>query len=167
MTDNDTTDGEPMRDTTTTEERSMTVNRVIEASPERVYEAFVDPDELAAWLPPTGFSAEVHHLEPEEGGMFRITFTGNTEEFADYGHSFHGTYHELVPGERIMYTEEFESDDPGMAGEMTTTVTFEAVPDGTAVTVRQDGLPESIPVEGSNEGWNDSLDTLADIVEAA
>ena len=154
-----------MTDTEKDEGRSMTTSRVIEAPPERVYEAFLDPDQLAQWLPPTGFSAEVHHLEPEEGGTFRITFTGETEEFADFGHTFGGTYRELVPGERIVHTDAFETDDPAMAGEMTVTVTFEAVPDGTEVTVRQEGIPESIPPEDANAGWNDSLGNLAGLVE--
>ena len=127
MTDDVNEGEEPTIDTTTDGARSMTASRVIEASPERVYESFLDPDELAQWLPPIGFSAEVHELEPEEGGTFRITFTGETEEFADYGHSFGGTYLELSPGERIVYTDEFEIDDPNMAGEMTNTITFEAV----------------------------------------
>ncbi len=154
-------DGDPIE----AEERSMTTSRVIEASPERVYEVFLDPDELAQWLPPTGFSAEVHHPEPEEGGTFRATFTGETEKFADYGHSFGGTYKELSPGEQIVYTESFETDEPSMAGEMTVTATFEEVPDGTEITVRQEGIPEAIPPSDANEGWNDSLENLAELVE--
>nr|WP_255681684.1 SRPBCC domain-containing protein [Natrinema sp. SYSU A 869] len=145
----------------------MTVSRVIEASPERIYEAFLDPDELAQWLPPTGFSAEVHKLEPEEGGTFRATFTAETEEFADYGSTFGGTYLELVPGERIVYTESFETNEPSMVGEMTVTVAFEEVSDGTEVTVRQEGIPEAIPPSDANEGWNNSLENLADVVEEA
>lgn len=164
MTD-DSNGGEPVEASESDDEQSITVTRVIEASPERVYEAFLDPDQLAQWLPPTGFSAEVHHLEPEEGGTFRITFTGETEEFADYEHSFGGTYHELVPGERIVHTDAFETDDPSMAGEMTVTVTFETVPEGTKVTVRQEGIPEAIPPEDSQAGWTDSLGNLAGLVE--
>jgi uncharacterized protein YndB with AHSA1/START domain len=149
------------------EGRSVTVSRVIEAPPERVYQAFVDPDELAQWLPPTGFSAEVHHLEPEVGGTYRMTFTGETDELADYGSTFGGTYLELVPGERIVYTDEFETSDPEMASEMTVTVTFEAVPEGTEVTARQEGIPEAIPPSDTNDGWNDSLSNLAELVEGA
>lgn len=148
-----------------TGERSLTVSRVIEASPERVYDAFIDPDELAQWLPPTGFSAEVHHLEPEVGGTYRMTFTGETEELAEYGSTFGGTYHELVPGERIVYTDEFETDDPEMAGEMTVRVTFEAVPEGTEVTVHHVGFPEATSPSDANEGWTDSLSNLAALVE--
>ncbi|ELZ05272.1 SRPBCC family protein [Natrialba asiatica] len=154
-------------DPTEADERSMTASRVVEASPERVYEAFLDPDELARWLPPTGFSAEVHHLEAEEGGTFRATFTGETEEFADYGHSFGGTYQELVRGERILYTESFETDDPAMAGEMTVTVTFETVSEGTEITVRHEGFPEATSPSDANEGWTDSLGNLAAVVEEA
>lgn len=157
---------EPMTGTPD-EERSMTVNHVIEASPERVYEAFVDPDELAAWLPPEGFSGEIHEFHATEGGTFRMSFNADSEELEPYASTFHGTYEELVPGERIVYTEAFESDDPGMAGDMTTTVTFEQAPSGTEVTVRQAGIPEAIPPENANEGWTDSLENLADIVEGA
>jgi uncharacterized protein YndB with AHSA1/START domain len=163
----ETNDTEPVADTAASEERSMTASRVIEAPPKRVYDAFLDPDELAQWLPPTGFSAEVHELEPEVGGTFRMTFTGETEEFAEYGHSFGGTYRELVPGERIVHTDAFETDDPAMAGEMTVTVSFESVTDGTEVTVRQEGIPEAIPPSDANEGWTDSLESLAGLVGEA
>lgn len=162
MTNDDTEHGE-----STTDERSITVSHVIEAPPERVYDAFIDPDELAAWLPPEGFSAEVHEFDAVEGGTFRMSFTADVEELEQYAHTFHGTYDKLIPGERIVYTEEFESDDPEMAGEMTTTVTFEEVSDGTEVTVRQAGIPEAIPPEDANAGWNDSLGNLADVVEGA
>ena len=147
--------------------RRITVSHVIEAPPERIYEAFLDPDQLAEWLPPTGFSAEVHHLEPEVGGTFRITFTAETVDFEPREHSFHGTYQELVPGERIVYTEEFEMDDPAMAGETTVTVTLAAVEDGTEVTVHQMGIPEAIPPEDANAGWTDSLANLAGLAEAS
>ena len=150
----------------TSDERSITASRVIEASPERIYDAYLNPDELAQWLPPTGFSAEVHHLEPEVGGTFRITFTGNTEEFAEYNHTFGGTYQELERGKRIVHTDTFESDDPSMAGEMTVTITLEEVPSGTNVTVHQAGIPKAIPPSDANEGWNDSLGNLAAVVEA-
>lgn len=166
MTTNGDSDDGQQRDTQT-DERIMTVSRVIKAPPERVYEAFLDPDELAQWLPPTGFSAEVHQLEPEKGGTFRMTFTEETEELAEYGSTFGGTYQELVPGKRIVHTDAFETDDPAMAGEMTVTITFEAVPEGTEVTVRQEGIPEAIPPEDSHAGWTDSLGQLAGLVEEA
>ena len=154
-----------MTDRETNETRRITVSRVIDSTPERGYEAFLDPVDLAAWLPPTGFSAEVHHLEPEVGGTFRITFTGETDELADYGHSFGGTYLELVPGERIVHTDAFETDDPAMAGKMTVTVTFEAVEGGTEVTVHQENVPEVVSREDATAGWNDSLANLAAVVE--
>ncbi|SEP10243.1 Uncharacterized conserved protein YndB, AHSA1/START domain [Halogranum amylolyticum] len=159
------TDDDGQQTDTRAGERTMTVSRIIEAPPKRVYEAFLNPDELIQWLPPTGFSAEVHHLEPEEGGTFRMTFTGETEEFAEYGSTFGGTYLELVPSERIVHTDTFETDDPAMAGEMTVTVTFEEVPSGTEITVRQEGIPEAIPPEDSHAGWTDSLEQLAVLVE--
>lgn len=162
---NDNSGSEPTTNSEQNDSRSITVSRVIEASPKRVYEAFLDPDELAQWLPPTGFSAEVHHLEPEEGGTYRATFTGETEELAEYGSTFGGTYLELVSGERIVYTDEFETEDPEMASEMTVTVTFEEVPDGTEITVRQEGIPEAIPPSDASDGWNDSLGNLAKLVE--
>ncbi|WP_227380101.1 SRPBCC family protein [Haladaptatus halobius] len=167
MIDNADNQSKSMDETTTNEDRSITVTRVIEAPPNRVYEAFVNPDELATWLPPEGFSAEIHEFDATEGGTFRMSFNADIEELESYAHTFHGTYEELSPGERIVYTEEFESDDPGMAGEMTTTVTFEDVPDGTEVTARQAGIPEAISPEDANEGWNDSLENLADIVQEA
>ena len=163
----DTVNGDSnLRDAPPTEGRSMTASRVIAATPRRIYDAFLDPEELAAWLPPTGFSAEVHHLEPEVGGTFHITFTGETEALAEYGHTFGGTYRELVPGELIVHTDEFETDDPNMAGEMTVTITFEAVSGGTEVTVRQEEIPEAIPPSDANEGWNESLSNLASVVES-
>lgn len=148
------------------DDRSMTASRVINAAPERLYDAYLNPDELAQWLPPTGFSAEVHHLDPEVGGSFRITFTGETEEFRDYKHSFGGTYLELDRGKRIVHTDTFETDDPSMAGEMTVTVTFNKVSDGTEVTVQQENIPTAIPPSDANAGWNDSLSKLATVVEA-
>ncbi|KYH24759.1 hypothetical protein HAPAU_31360 [Halalkalicoccus paucihalophilus] len=165
MTDTTDKESKSMDETTTNEDRSITVTRVIEAHPNRVYKAFVDPDELAAWLPPEGFSAEVHEFDASEGGTFRMSFNAEIEELESYASTFHGTYQELSPGERIVYTEEFETDDPGMAGEMTTTVTFEEVPDGTEVIARQAGIPENIPPQDANEGWNDSLGNLAELVE--
>lgn len=148
----------------TTEDRSMTASRVIEAAPERVYDAFLDPDELAQWLPPTGFTADVHRLDPHVGGGFRITFTAATDDPESYAHTFHGTYQELERGERIVHTDEFELDGPEWQGEMTVTVTFEEVPQGTEVTVHQENIPEAVPPSDANAGWNDSLESLADLV---
>jgi uncharacterized protein YndB with AHSA1/START domain len=148
----------------TNDERSVTVTRVIEAPSERVYDAFLDPDELSEWLPPDGFSAEVHEFDATEGGTFRMSFNADVEELEPYASTFYGTYEELTPGERIVYVEAFETEDPGMAGEMTTTVTFEEVSDGTEVTVRQAGIPEAIPAEDAREGWNNSLDNLTALI---
>ncbi|MFC7192085.1 SRPBCC domain-containing protein [Halocatena marina] len=167
MTDTTDTRRKSMDEDTANDDRSITVTRVIEAPPSRVYEAFVDPDELATWLPPEGFSAEVHEFDATEGETFRMSFNADTEALESYASTFHGTYQELSPGERIVYTEEFESDDPGMAGEMTTTITFEAVPDGTKVTAQQTGIPVNIPPENASEGWDDSLGNLAELVEGA
>ncbi|MEY7852210.1 SRPBCC domain-containing protein [Natrarchaeobius sp. A-rgal3] len=158
-------DGSTM-DAPSNDARTVTVSRFLEAPPERVYDAFLDPAELAAWYPPTGYTGEVHHLEPEGGGTYRMTFYGDTEERADFEQTFGGTYRELSRGERIVYTDEFESDDPEMAGEMTVTVTFEAVDGGTEITVRQENIPEAIPPADANAGWNDSLESLADLVTA-
>lgn len=165
MTDN-TNDGKLAADTAT-DAQSITVSRVIEAPPKRVYDAFLDPDDLAAWLPPSGFVAEVHELDPTVGGSFRITFAAETEELEPYSHTFGGEYLELVPGERIVNTDAFETDDPEMAGEMTVTVSLEAVRDGTEVTIEQAGIPEAIPGDDAAAGWTDSLGNLAGLVEEA
>lgn len=101
------------------------------------------------------------------GGTYRITFTGETEEFADYGHSFGGTYEELEPGERIVQTDSFETDEPAIATEMTVTVTFKEMSRGTEVTIHQEGIPEAIPPDDANAGWVDSLDNLGELVEEA
>lgn len=162
----DTNDGKLTADTAI-DAQSITVSRVIEAPPERVYDAFLDPDDLAAWLPPSGFGAEVHEFDPTVGGSFRITFTAETDELEPYSHTFGGEYLELVPGERIVNTDAFETDDPEMAGEMTVTVTLEAVRDGTEVTIEQTGIPEAIPTDDAMAGWTDSLGNLAELVEEA
>lgn len=167
MTDNVNDVAGTTTDATTNEGQRVTVSRVIEAPPDRVYAAYLDPDELAEWLPPTGFSGEVHELDPVEGGGFRMSFIAETEELEPHAHSFHGTYLELTPGEKIVHTDEFESEDPSMAGEMTVTVTFEADPDGTRVTVHQEGIPVDIPAEDAKAGWTDSLGNLARVIEHA
>ncbi len=161
MTDHDTeesTDSEP--DAT----RSLTTSRVIDAPPQRVYEAFVDPDELGQWMHPPGATCQVHHLEPEEGGTYRITMRGETPDGSEYSHTYGGTFEELVPGERIVQTE-VPDDDAGMPGEMTVTITFEEVPDGTAVTVRLE-IPAAVPDEAIG-GWEAALGNLAARMEGA
>lgn len=155
MTTIDTSDG---TDSETTGTLELTVNRVIGASPERVYRAFVDPDELTEWMHPPGFSAEVHHLEPEEGGSYRISMTGDAEGTEGHGHAYSGTFEELVPGERIVQTESPDGDGGGMAGDMTVTITFDDVPEGTEVTVRLE-IPATWPDEAIG-GWEAALGNL-------
>jgi len=139
---------------------TVRLHRVIAAKPEKVYRAFLEPDAVASWLPPYGFLCTVHELEAEVGGTFRMSFrnftTGN-------GHSFGGEYMELVPGERLVYTDRF--DDPNLPGEMTVTVELKAVSVGTEMTVVQDGVPDVIPLEACYLGWQDSLRKLAKLVE--
>lgn len=139
---------------------SVRLHRVLRAPPERVYRAFLTADALARWLPPYGFLASVQHLEARVGGTFRMTFTnfgtGN-------GHSFGGTYLELVPNERIRYNDRF--DDPNLPGEMQVTVTLRAVSCGTELEVLQDGIPAVIPTEMCYLGWQESLLQLAQLVE--
>lgn len=157
MTDDTTSTTE---DSEPTETRELTVSRVIEAPPERVYEAFVDPDELAEWMHPPGFSAEVHHLDPEEGGTYRISMQGESGEMADHSHSYTGVFEELVPGERIVQTESPEGEAGGMDGEMTVTISFDEVEDGTAVHVLLE-VPAPWPDEAIG-GWEAALGNLAD-----
>lgn len=163
MKDNVNGERESMTGTTTDGERSITVKRVIEASPERVYEAFLDPDDLVVWEPPEGFSAEVLELEPEEGGTFRIANNAQAEGLHSF--TFCGTYQELKPGEKIVYTDESVVESTGEGEVGTGTVTFEAVPDGTEVTLQVDGIPEYVPLEKASKRWNDSLGKLEGQVE--
>ena len=139
---------------------TVRLHRVLRARPDRVYRAFLEPGAMAKWLPPYGFTCTVHHLEAKVGGTYRASFTtfgsGAT-------HSFGGQYRELVPNERIVYTDRFE--DPNLPGEMLTTVTLKAVSCGTDITVVQEGLPEAIPVEMCYLGWQESLLQLATLVE--
>ena len=139
---------------------TVTLHRVLSAPPERVYRAFLEADALAKWLPPYGFTCEVHHLEARVGGMHRMSFrnfgTGN-------GHSFGGEYLELVPFEKIRYTDRF--DDPNLPGEMQVTVSLREVVCGTELSIVQEGVPEVIPVEMCYLGWQESLAQLARLVE--
>jgi len=141
---------------------TIRLHRVLRASPERVYRAFLDPDAMAKWLPPYGFTCKVHHLDARVGGAFKMSFTNFT---SGHGHSFGGDYLELVPFETIRYTETF--DDPTLPGEMQTRVTLKPVSCGTELTVVQEGLPEAIPLEMCSLGWQESLAQLATLVEAA
>ena len=139
---------------------TIRLHRVLRAPPERVYRAFLDADANAKWLPPNGFTCKIHHLDAKVGGSFRMSFTnfgsGN-------GHSFGGEYLELVPGERIRYSDSF--DDPNLPGSMVTTVTLKAVSCGTDLSIVQEGLPAMIPVEMCYLGWQESLNQLAAVVE--
>lgn len=136
------------------------LHRVFAAKPEKVYRAFLEPDAVASWLPPFGYTCTVHELRAEAGGKHRMSFrnftTGNS-------HSFGGEYLELVPGERLVYTDRF--DDANLPGEMKVTVTLKAVSVGTEMTVEQQGIPDVIPREACYLGWQESLRKLAKLVE--
>jgi len=139
---------------------TVRLHRVLRAPPEKLYRAFLDGDALAKWLPPYGFTAKVHHMDARVTGTFKMSFTnfGNGNS-----HSFGGEYLELVPNEKIRYTDKF--DDPNLPGIITVTVTFRKVFCGTELHVTQDGLPEVIPVEMCYLGWQESLAQLAKLVE--
>lgn len=140
---------------------TVRLHRVLRAPAERVYRAFLNADAMAKWIPPNGFTATVHHLEARVGGIFRMSFTNFTTQ---QSHSFGGEYVELVPHERIRYTDTF--DDPNLPGTMQVTVSLRAVSCGTELNVAQEGIPESIPVEACYLGWQESLVLLAKLVEA-
>lgn len=139
---------------------TIRLHRVLRTNPERVYRAFLDADAMAKWLPPYGFTCRVHHLDAKVGGTFRMTFTNFR---TGHGHSFGGEYCELVPFEKICYTDKF--DDPNLPGEMQTTVTFRQVSCGTELSVVQVGVPEAIPPESCHLGWQESLAQLANLLE--
>ena len=139
---------------------TVRLHRALRATPERVYRAFLEPEAVARWLPPYGFTCTVHHLEPRVGGTYRMSFTNFG---TGHGHSFGGEYQELVPNERIRYTDAF--DDANLPGEMETTVTLRAVSCGTELAIVQEGIPEVIPVEMCYLGWQESLAQLAHLVE--
>lgn len=139
---------------------TVRLHRVLATKPEKVYRAFIEADALAKWLPPNGFTCTVHHLEPKVGGTFKMSFRNFT---TGHGHSFGGEYLELVPGERLRYTDRF--DDPALAGEITVTVTLRKVMVGTELGVVQEGIPDLIPVEACYLGWQESLRNLARLVE--
>lgn len=142
------------------ETSTIRLHRVIATTPEKVYRAFTDADAMAKWLPPYGFTCHVEHLEPRVGGTFRMSFknftTGNS-------HSFGGEYLELVPHERIRYTDRF--DDPNLPGTMTVTITLKAVSTGTEINIEQAGVPAVIPPEACYIGWQQSLAQLTQLVE--
>jgi uncharacterized protein YndB with AHSA1/START domain len=141
-------------------ESTIRLHRVLRAPAERVYRAFLEPDAMVKWLPPHGFTARVHHMDARVGGAYRMSFTnfgtGTT-------HAFGGTYVELTPHERLRYTDRF--DDPSLPGEMAVTVTLRPVSCGTELTITQEGVPAVIPPEACYVGWQESLATLAQLVE--
>lgn len=139
---------------------TIRLHRVIRAAPEKVYRAFLDPDAMAKWLPPHGFTGRVHHLEARVGGSFKMSFTNFT---TGKSHSFGGNYLELVPHERLRYSDRF--DDPNLAGEIQTAVNLSKVAFGTELNVLQEGVPGIIPAAACHLGWQESLELLARLVE--
>jgi len=139
---------------------TVRLHRVLRAAPQRIYRAFLDADAMAKWLPPYGFTCKVHHFEGRVGGTFKMSFTNFS---TGNGHSFGGEYRELVPDERIRYTDKF--DDPNLPGEMEVTVALRAVSCGTEVNITQAGVPDVIPLEMCYLGWQESLVQLAHLVE--
>ncbi|RZA35500.1 MAG: polyketide cyclase [Lysobacteraceae bacterium] len=140
---------------------TVRLHRVLKAPPARIYRAFLDAEAMAKWLPPNGFTGTVHHLDASVGGTYRMSFTHFS---SGHSHAFGGTFLELVLDERIRHTDRF--DDPGLPGEMQTTITLKAVSCGTELQIVQEGLPEAIPVEQCYLGWQESLVLLGKLVEA-
>ena len=139
---------------------TVRLHRVLATKPDKVYRAFIEADAMAKWLPPNGFACTVHHLDPKVGGTFKMSFRNFT---TGKSHSFGGEYRELVPGERLRYTDKF--DDPNLAGEIQVTVTLKPAICGTEIDIVQEGIPDVIPVEMCYLGWQDSLRNLASLVE--
>jgi uncharacterized protein YndB with AHSA1/START domain len=140
---------------------TIRLHRVIRATPEKIYRAFLDADAMAKWLPPNGFTGKVHHLEAKVGGTYKMSFTNFS---SGSSHSFGGEYLELTPHERIRHTDKFE--DPNLPGEMQTTINLNEVSCGTEVSIVQEGVPAAIPSEACYLGWQESLILLAKLVEA-
>ena len=136
-------------------------HRVLRAAAERVYKAFIDPDAMAKWLPPNGFTGKVHHMDAKVGGTYKMSFTNFT---TGHSHSFGGEYLDLIPNERIRHTDKF--DDPNLPGVMHVTISLTKVAVGTELSVIQEGIPDAIPVEACYLGWQESLALLAMLVEA-
>jgi uncharacterized protein YndB with AHSA1/START domain len=139
---------------------TVRLHRVLAAPAERVYRAFIDADARAKWLPPYGFTGKVHHSDPKVGGSYKMSFTNFT---TGNSHSFGGTYNELVPNERLQFTDKF--DDPNLPGEMIVTVELKSVSVGTELNVVQEGVPDAIPLDSCYLGWQESLAQLAKLVE--
>lgn len=140
---------------------TIRLHRVLRASPERIYRAFLDPDAMAKWLPPNGFTGKVHQMDAQVGGGYRMSFTNFS---TGSSHSFSAKYTELTPHECLRYTSTF--DNPGLPGEMPTTITLRKVSCGTELNVVQEGVPAVIPAEACHLGWQESLILLAKLVEA-
>ena len=140
---------------------TVRLHRVLRASPHKIYRALLEPGAIAKWLPPHGFTCRVQQMDATVGGTFRMSFTNFS---TGHGHSFAGTYLELVPHGRICYTDRF--DDPNLQGEIRTTISLKKVSCGTELNIVQEGLPEVIPPEGCYLGWQQSLTLLAKLVEA-
>lgn len=136
------------------------LHRVLTAKPDKVYRAFIDPDAMARWLPPNGFTGKVHHMDAKVGGTFKMSFTNFTTGTVI---AFGGEFLELVPNERLRYTDVFE--DPNLPGVMTVTITLKKVSVGTELTAVQEGIPDAIPLEACYLGWQESLQNLARLVE--
>jgi len=139
---------------------TVKLHRVLSAKPERVYKAFIDADAMNKWLPPFGFTGKVTHIDARVGGGYKMSFTNFS---TGSSHSFGGVYRELVPNEKLVYTDKF--DDPNLKGEMVTTVVIRAVMVGAELSIEQAGIPEQIPVEACYLGWQQSLEQLAKLVE--
>lgn len=139
---------------------TIRLHRVLRASPEKVYRAFIEADALARWMPPYGFLGKIHHLDAKVGGTFKMSFTNFT---TGQSHSFGGEYLELVPQERLRYTDKF--DDANLPGVMEVTVTLKKVICGTELNIEQAGVPEMIPAEMCYLGWQETLEQLAHLVE--
>jgi len=140
---------------------TVKLHRVFTAKPERVYKAFIDPDAMAKWLPPNGFTGKVHEMDARVGGSYKMSFTNFS---TGNSHSFGGEFVELVQNEKLSYTDKF--DDPNLPGEMMTTVSLKQVSVGTEVSIVQEGIPDAIPVEACYLGWQESLNLLKLLVEA-
>lgn len=142
------------------ETNTVRLHRVLRTSPERLYRAFLEPDAIAKWIPPHGFTCKVHHMDPKVGGTYKMSFTNFG---TGHTHSFGGKYLELKPHELLRYTDQF--DDPNLAGEIMVTISLRKVLCGTELMIVQEGIPSVIPAEMCYLGWQESLSALANLVE--
>jgi uncharacterized protein YndB with AHSA1/START domain len=152
--------GRTSKEKRTMAQNTVKLHRVLRAPAERIYRAFLNPEAMAKWLPPHGFTGKVHQIKAEVGGTYKMSFTNLT---TGNGHSFGGEFLELVPNERIVHTDRF--DDPNLPGQMQTTISLKKVSVGTELTVLQEGIPSAIPVEACYLGWQESLTLLTQLVE--